>query len=78
MGIVAVWINDGSDEVSTRLLEAELERFRTSTRFTRLIYSKNPEHMGLGATLNFGVHLCTCDLIVKMDSDDIMTPDRIE
>ena len=77
-GIELVWINDGSDEVSTRLLEAELERFRTSTRFTRLIYSKNPENMGLAASLNFGVHLCTCDLVVRMDADDIMTPDRIE
>ena len=77
-GIELVWVNDGSDEMSSRLLEAELENFRKSTRFTRVIYSKNPENLGLGETLNFGVHLCTCDLIVKMDSDDIMLPDRIQ
>jgi cellulose synthase/poly-beta-1,6-N-acetylglucosamine synthase-like glycosyltransferase len=76
-GIELVWINDGSNEMETRLLEAELENFKKSTRFTRLIYSKNPQNMGLSASLNSGVHLCNCELIVRMDSDDIMTPDRI-
>ena len=76
-GIELVWINDGSNEMETRLLEAELENFQKSTRFTRLIYSKNPQNMGLSASLNYGVHLCNCELIVRMDSDDIMTPDRI-
>ena len=77
-GIELVWINDGSDEMTTQLLEAELEYFRSSTRFTRLIYRKNPTNIGIGASLNSGVNLCTCDYIVKMDSDDIMMPDRIQ
>jgi GT2 family glycosyltransferase len=77
-GIELVWMNDGSDELSSKLLESELEHFRKSTRFTRIIYNRSYVNMGLGPTLNQGLQLCTCDLVVKMDSDDIMVPDRIK
>ena len=37
----------------------------------------NPENRGIAYSLNLGVNLCTNELIFRMDSDDIMLPDRI-
>jgi glycosyltransferase involved in cell wall biosynthesis len=77
-GIELVWIDDGSDNVHGQLLERELENFRATTRFTRVVFSKNPTNRGIAQSLYDGVNLCTCEIIVKMDSDDIMFPDRIK
>jgi len=78
LGVELVWINDGSDQNSTLLLESQLQEFIQSAHSTRLVYHRNPLNIGLGATLNLGVSLCTCELILRMDSDDIMTPNRIQ
>jgi GT2 family glycosyltransferase len=77
-GIELVWINDGSTDLSSQLLEKELEKFQKSTRFTKGIYYKSPENRGLAACLAEGVAMCSHEIIVRMDSDDIMFPDRIE
>ena len=76
-GIELVWINDGSDELCTQLLEKELDKFKNSTRFTRVKYNKMDENCGLAQCLAGGIHHCSCDIIIRMDSDDIMFPDRI-
>lgn len=76
-GIELVWINDGSNEIMTRLLEMELENFKNTSRFTKVVYHKNPINLGIGASLQKGINLCSNEYIVKMDSDDIMYPDRI-
>lgn len=76
-GIELVWINDGSDEKHTAELEAALLEFENTTRFTRVIYRDLGENLGIAAALHRGVELCTCDIIVKMDSDDIMHKERI-
>ena len=39
-GIELVWVNDGSNEISTRLLEKTLDTFKISTRFCRIVYTK--------------------------------------
>jgi hypothetical protein len=72
-----VWINDGSDEIHTTLLKKALDNFIKNTRFTTLIYSENEKNMGIGYTLNKGVLMCNNDIIIKMDSDDIMITDRV-
>jgi mannosyltransferase OCH1-like enzyme len=72
-----VWINDGSDELHTTLLKKALDNFIKNTRFTTLVYDNNDKNMGIGYTLNKGVYMCNNDIIIKMDSDDIMTEDRI-
>jgi len=77
-GIELVWIDDGSDAIHGQLLERELENFRATTRFTRVVFSKNTTNRGIAQSLYDGVNLCTCEIIVKMDSDDIMFPDRIK
>lgn len=37
-----------------------------------------PENRGLGLALNEGLRHCTCDLVARMDSDDICMPRRLE
>jgi GT2 family glycosyltransferase len=72
-----IWINDGSDELHTKVLKKNLKQFKKTTRFTNVIYLVNDTNKGLGFTLNKGVQMCSYDLIIRMDSDDIMVPNRI-
>lgn len=73
-----VWINDGSDKMHSAILKKMLDQFANTTRFTKVVYSENDGNKGIGFTLNRGVLMCSHDLIIKMDSDDIMVPNRIE
>jgi len=75
--IELVWINDGSDELNTTLLKRMLDDFSKTTRFTKVVYSENDGNKGLGFSLNKGVELCTNEIIMRMDSDDIMVGNRI-
>jgi mannosyltransferase OCH1-like enzyme len=76
--IEIVWINDGSNSLNTILLEKTLQNFINNTRFISIKYHKNETNSGIGATLNNGINLCSNDIIMKMDSDDIMVRDRIK
>lgn len=73
-----IWINDGSDEIHTAVLKKMLEQFEKTTRFTKVVYNENESNQGIGFTLNRGVLMCSHEIIIKMDSDDIMVPTRIE
>lgn len=75
--IELVWVNDGSDEETTKLLESALLDFERTTRFTNVVYRDFRENRGIAAALHDGVQLCNYDIIVKMDSDDVMKPNRI-
>jgi hypothetical protein len=72
-----VWINDGSDALHTTLLKRALDNFVNTTRFVSVLYHENETNLGIGATLAKGVLLCTHEIILKMDSDDIMKEDRV-
>jgi glycosyltransferase involved in cell wall biosynthesis len=76
-GIELVWINDGSSSEYSAYLEEELNVFIKRSRFCKMIYHVNPENRGVAHSLNLGVSLCSNELIFRMDSDDIMLPDRI-
>ena len=76
--IELVWINDGSDKLHTTLLKKYLDKFIKTTRFTTLVYEENDSNKGIGYSLNKGVSLSSYELIIKMDSDDIMFPNRIK
>jgi len=76
-GMEIIWINDGSNELNTTLLEKTLEEFKKNTRFIKIIYKKWERNMGIGYSLNEGILLCNNELIIKIDSDDINNPDRI-
>jgi glycosyltransferase involved in cell wall biosynthesis len=51
--------------------------FIKQSRFCKLVYHKNDENKGIAYSLNIGVNMCSNELIFRMDSDDIMLPDRI-
>lgn len=76
-GMEIVWINDGSNELSTKLLEKTLKEYEKRLRFCKFIYKKLDDNIGIGPSLHQGILLCTNELIIKVDSDDIISPDRI-
>jgi GT2 family glycosyltransferase len=75
-GIELVWINDGSNELSTTLLEKTLDEFEAKMRFTKIVYKKWEQNKGIGYSLNKGIELCSNEIIIKVDSDDICLADR--
>ena len=75
--IELVWINDGSDKLHTMLLKKQLEHFEKTSRFVTVVYKENDGNKGIGYTLHHGVLMCSNEIIIKMDSDDIMVSDRI-
>jgi mannosyltransferase OCH1-like enzyme len=77
INIEVVWINDGSNALNTTLLKRMLDSFKNETRGITVKYYENDGNKGIGYTLNRGVTLCTYDVIIKMDSDDIMLENRI-
>lgn len=77
-GMEIVWINDGSDDLNTKLLEAQLKRFENTTRFCKIIYKKNEKNVGVCKSLHEGLLMCNNEIVIRMDSDDIMFPERIQ
>jgi len=77
-GIEVVWVNDGSTDERTEELEEELAAFMESSRFCKVVYERLAVNSGVAAALNRGIDLCSCDLIFRMDSDDIMVPNRLK
>ena len=76
--IELVWINDGSDALHSKLLQNLLDNFIKSSRFISLVYEINETNKGIGYSLNKGIQMCSNELIIKMDSDDIMVNNRIQ
>jgi hypothetical protein len=76
-GIEVVWINDGSDELCTRILEEQLKKFERGSRFIKVVYDHIQSNSGTPTACNRGIELCSNELIFKMDSDDIMLPERL-
>jgi len=77
-GIEIVWIDDGSIDTNSKEILNLLEKFQKGSRFTRYFYKKNKVNQGTAKSSNIGLSMCTSDIIFKMDSDDIMMPDRME
>lgn len=77
LGIELVWMNDGSTQENSLLLENELARFQSSTRFCKVVYERIEKNIGTFECLNRGVLKCSHELIYKMDSDDVMLPNRL-
>jgi glycosyltransferase involved in cell wall biosynthesis len=77
-GIEVVWINDGSEYNNTDMLIKSLNYFKDNSRFCNVIYKNNQKNRGTYYSLNQGVLLCSNEFIFKLDSDDIMTPDRLK
>ena len=76
-GMEIVWINDGSTDMNSTLLEKMLQRFEETSRFVKVVYRKR-ENSGVCKSLHYGLELCTNEIVFRMDSDDIMFPERIQ
>lgn len=77
-GIELVWINDGSNPEHSNFQENMLDVFISKTKNTKKIYKKMETNMGLSYCLHEGVLMCSYDLIIRMDADDIMDENRIQ
>jgi len=73
-----VWVNDGSNKLNTTLLKKMLYEFENHTNFVKVVYHENDGNKGIGTSLNTGIKLCSNEIIIKLDSDDIMLPNRIQ
>ena len=76
--IEIVWINDGSTFEHSQALRETLANFEKTSRWIKIIYRESKENRGTRVALREGVLLCSNEIIVKMDSDDIMLPHRIQ
>jgi len=76
-GIEVIWVDDGSTSEHTSSLIKELNRFKQTSRFTRFVYFKNETNQGTAKSSNRGLAACSSELVFKMDSDDLMMPDRM-
>lgn len=77
-GIELVWVNDGSNEEYTDILESELYEFGKMSRFTKIKYIRTLTNKGTFEALNKGIIACSNEYIFKMDSDDVMVPNRLK
>ena len=55
-----------------------INRFAAETDGPKRIVAAMPENGGLAKALNHGLAACTGDYIMRMDSDDISLPDRLQ
>ncbi len=63
-------IDDGSTDRSAAII--------ASYRDARIRYVRNEKNMGITATLNKGIALASCELIARMDADDVSHPQRLQ
>lgn len=57
-------------------LEIVIANFAKRCRFLKIVTLSH--NQGLGKALNEGLKHCSCDLVARMDTDDIAKPDRFE
>jgi len=75
--IELVWIDDGSTEQNSKVLEEALYYFRFYNNFLKIKSFKLSKNKGLSYALNFGIKQCSNEYILRMDADDIMKDTRI-
>jgi glycosyltransferase involved in cell wall biosynthesis len=66
-----ILVDDGSTDTTRNVLRRYADK---DSRFR--LYSR--PHGGIVPTLNYGIEQASCGIIVRMDADDMMTPDRLE
>ncbi len=57
-------------------LDSMVREFQEKYPALKLV--KIPVNSGLGNALNEGIKYCTCNIVARMDTDDICKPDRFE
>lgn len=71
-----VVVNNGTSNPTTnKLLDAYSKK---SEKFKILDCDRQPNKKNLSIALNYGLRNCKYNLVARMDSDDVMLPDRLE
>lgn len=74
-----VVFDDGSDDNNSLQYESLLNIFESNCSFIKqIIYKKIPVNMGVGFSAHEAVLLCNYEIIFRMDTDDILSPNRIK
>ena len=76
--IEIVWIDDGSDSNNSLLVEKSLIHTKYYSRFIKIVYFKNEKNMGKDYYINYCNKLCSSEIILLINSDDILKPDHIK
>ncbi|HEY0653436.1 MAG TPA: glycosyltransferase [Chryseosolibacter sp.] len=63
-------IDDGSTDSSRQIIRSYVD--------PRIRYYENGSNLGISETLNKGIRLASCDLIARMDADDVSYPHRLQ
>ena len=63
-------IDDGSTDSSVAIIKSYSD--------ARIRFVQNEKNSGISATLNKGIELASCELIARMDADDIAYPERLQ
>jgi glycosyltransferase involved in cell wall biosynthesis len=63
-------IDDGSTDSSREIIESYVD--------SRIRFFKNDQNLGISETLNKGIKLASCELIARMDADDVSYPNRLQ
>lgn len=75
--IEVIWIDDGSDEINSKIQLELLNKMLNESRNIIFKYYKNSKNMGVGYSLHKGSKLCNSDYIFRLDTDDTMSPLRM-
>lgn len=65
-------VNDGSEDESKNII------YEYAKKDSRVVIVENEKNMGLPASLNRGLDVCSGEYVARMDTDDICYPDRFE
>jgi glycosyltransferase involved in cell wall biosynthesis len=63
-------IDDGSTDQSVSIIQSYDD--------DRITFHQNKSNLGISETLNIGIEIASCELIARMDADDISHPQRLE
>lgn len=77
VGLEIVWINDCSNDVHSNILVQLLDSILKPLKNCKLVYKRLDQHSGISFCLNYGLQLCSNEIIFRFDSDDIMKHNRI-
>lgn len=76
--IELIVVDDGSSEDNYNEYKILLDNLEKQNENVKVIYFKSDKNYGIGYASRKAVELCTNEIIYKLDSDDIMSPNRLK
>jgi glycosyltransferase involved in cell wall biosynthesis len=77
INIEIVWVDDGSTQENSEQLITALNEIEQNNLYITVKYIKNDINMGIGYSLHKGLLNCSNEIVMRMDSDDIMVSNRV-